>query len=243
VFKAGPYPFSQDFLNMQERRRLEGRKGRAPSGEIVKVPMEYWEALRQRDPVVLCENSLARSSSTDGFLLRFLGVELLVDIEHFRLCHQSDGRWERFRNTLVELICLVYLLNASPEPLSREMVSVEGLKDARFFQGPHELMIQPLLNRYADDLDGFKKAAEGLNGESLELADAAYGLWAFPKIPIYYLLWKGDEEFEPRLSILFDRSIESHLSADAIWGLVNQVSHILLVGNMQNMEGVSDFLS
>ena len=226
IFKAGPYPFSQGFLNMQERRRREGPKGRTPSSDTPKVLTAYWEALRQRDPVVLCENSLARPSPSDGFLLRFLGEELLVDVEHFRLCHQLDGRWERFWNPLIELVCLVYLLNASPEPLSGEMVGVEGLKDARFFHGPHELMVQPLLNRYANDLDGFRKAAEDLNGESLELADAAYGLWALPKIPIYYLFWKGDEEFEPRLSILFDRSIESHLSADAIWGLVNQVPHI-----------------
>ena len=33
---------------------------------------------------------------------------------------------------------------------------------------------------------------------------------------------------QPHLSILFDRSIESHLSADAIWGLVNLVSKELL---------------
>jgi hypothetical protein len=126
---------------------------------------------------------------------------------------------------------LVYLLNAAPEPLSEEMVGVEGLKDAQFFHGPHELMVQPLLNRYGNDLDGFKKAVEDLDGEILELADVGCRVWALPKIPIYYLLWKGDEEFEPRLSILFDRSIEYHLSADAIWGLVNQVSHILVVGS------------
>jgi hypothetical protein len=142
-----------------------------------------------------------------------------------------DGRWARFQKPLLELVCLVYLLNASPELLSEDMVGVESLKDALFFHGPHELMVQPFLDRYANDLDGFKKAAENLGGEILDLADVAYGIRALPKIPIYYLLWKGDEEFEPRLSILFDRSIEYHLSADAIWGLVNLVSHILVVGS------------
>jgi hypothetical protein len=104
-------------------------------------------------------------------------------------------------------------------------------------------MVQPLLDRYANDLDGFKKVAEDLNGETLGLADVAFKVWALPKIPIYYLFWKGDEEFEPRLSILFDRSIEYHLSADAIWGLVNHVSHILLVGNIRSKEGTPTFVS
>jgi len=231
VFKTGPYPFSQGFLDMQERRRQEGPTDKAPSGQLAKVPVEYWEELRQRDPVTLCDNSLAKPCPPNGFLLRFLAEDFLVDVEHFCLRHQLDGRWVSFQKPLLELACLVYLLNVGPECLSQEMVGVEGLKDAQFFHGPHKLMVQPLLDRYADDLDGFKGIAEGLGGESLELADAACRVWAFPKIPIYYLFWKGDEEFEPRLSILFDRSIECHLPADAIWGIVNQVSHTFLVGS------------
>jgi hypothetical protein len=116
------------------------------------------------------------------------------------------------------------------------MVSVQKLRDAHFFQGPHELEVRPLLRRYGNDVDGFKRAANGLGGDVLELADAAYQIWVFPKVPIYYLLWKGDQEFEPRLSILFDRSIERHLSADAIWGLANLVSDILLMGHQNGEE-------
>lgn len=229
VFKAGPYPFSQGFLNMQIRRRREEPLGRMPSGEFVKVPMQYWEALRQRDLAALCENTLARPYPPDGLLLRFLGDDLLLNIEQCYLFRHRGESWERLQKPLLELVCLLYLLNTGPEPLSQEMIGVEGLKDAQFFHGPHELRIQPLLERYANDLAGFKRVAKSLGGESLELADAAYRLWALPKIPIYYLLWEGDEEFEPRLSILFDRSIEYHLSADAIWGLVNLVSHVLVV--------------
>ena len=60
------------------------------------------------------------------------------------------------------------------------------------------------------------------------MADAAVCLKPFPKIPVYYILYAGDEEFPAKLSVLFDRSIERHLSADAIWGLVGLVSDALL---------------
>ena len=86
------------------------------------------------------------------------------------------------------------------------------------------------MERYGKDLTGFKKVSERLGGEFLEMADAAYKFVPLPKIPLYYLLWEGDDEFQPHLSILFDRSIERHLSADAIWGLVNLVSGRLLTG-------------
>ena len=108
------------------------------------------------------------------------------------------------------------------------MIGVKELKDSHFFRGPHELRIAPLLERFGDDPNGFKKAAEALGGEIKDLAHVAYKIPAFPKAPIYYLLWEGDEEFEPRLSVLFDRTIEKHLAADAIWGLVNIVSDTLV---------------
>ncbi|MDH3829770.1 MAG: DUF3786 domain-containing protein, partial [Desulfobacterales bacterium] len=72
--------------------------------------------------------------------------------------------------------------------------------------------------------------AQFLEGRPVDLADAAYQLFPFPRVPVYYLFWQGDEEFEPRISVLFDRSIEEVFSADVIWGLVNRVSTALLQG-------------
>jgi hypothetical protein len=66
----------------------------------------------------------------------------------------------------------------------------------------------------------------------MDMADAAYRLLPFPRIPVYYLFWNGDDEFDPRISVLFDRSIEELFSADAIWGLVSRVSTALLRGPM-----------
>ena len=85
-----------------------------------------------------------------------------------------------------------------------------------------------LLERFGGDLLGFKRAAESLGGKTKDLADLAHKISAFPKVPLFYLFWEGDEEFEPRLSVLFDRSVEKHLSADAIWGLVNLTTEDLL---------------
>ena len=64
------------------------------------------------------------------------------------------------------------------------------------------------------------------------MADAAFRLKPFPRIDLYYLLWEGDAEYPPRVSVLFDRSIENILPADAIWGLVNRVSTALLTGKV-----------
>jgi hypothetical protein len=215
---------------MQKRRRTEAPSPKTPSGDAVEVPAQYWEDLKGKDIERLCENAGAINHPHTGLLLPFLKEYLLIDMQKRSLFRQGHAQWEGIDNPLLELICLVYLLNAGQETLAREMISVQELKSAHFFRGPHELRVKPLLIRYGDDLGGFKKAAERVGGEALDLADVAYKFLVFPKVPLYYLFWKGDEEFQPTLSILFDRSIEYHLAADAIWGLVNLVSDILFRG-------------
>ena len=195
---------------------------------MIKVPPKYWEDLRKMDMNRVCECSLAICNDSGGLLIFFLNNDILVDIENCCLRRIYPDRSEKIDNPLLELVILVYLLNVTHDLLSREMVSVSDLKDAHFFQGPHTLKTGPVLKRYGRDVSGFKKAAESLDGEFLDLADAAYKFSPLPKIPLYYLLWEGDDEFEPHLSVLFDRSIECHLSADAIWGLVNLVVSELL---------------
>ena len=202
-----------------------------PCSDIVKVPINYWEDLERRDVASLCDKALARNYPPKGLLLPSLGDNILVNKQKRCICRLSGGHWKHVDHPLLELFCLVYLLNVGPEPLTQDLVSVQELKCFHFFRGSHELKVRPLLERYGNDLDGFKKAAERLGSEELDLADAAYKVLAFPKVPLYYLLWMGDQEFKSRLSILFDRSIEHHLSADAIWGLVNLVSDALLIGD------------
>jgi hypothetical protein len=213
---------------MMDDRIVEISGSEDLSADLVKVPIHYWEELKQRDVEALCEISLARPYPPKGLVLPFLSGEILMDRIDRCLRYQQRGKWERIEYPLLELLSLVYLLGVGAVPLSGELVSVQELKDSHFFRGPHQLKIGPVIARYGDDPDGFKKAAEALGGEIKDLAHAAYKIRAFPKAPIYYLLWEGDEEFEPRLSVLFDRTIEMHLAADAIWALVNIVSDTLV---------------
>jgi len=200
-----------------------------PKNSIIKVPPKYWDDLKKMNMKRVCERSLAISHDSGGLRILFLDQDVLVDIENRCLLRIYPDRGEKIDNPLLELVILVYLLNATPDLIRREMISVSDLKDAHFFQGPHTLKTGPVLKRFGRDIRGFKKVSESLAGEFLDLADAAYKFSPLPKIPLYYLLWEGDHEFEANLSVLFDRSIERHLSADAIWGLVNLVSNALLM--------------
>ncbi len=198
-------------------------------GYQITVDGEYWTRLQQKDPLLICNQTLFRPHSTEQLLFDFLGQPVMVDLTARCLKRPEGGQWEKSDDPLLELVTVLYLNNVSDlYPLGTDIVGPQDLKEGHFFRGPHALQTGALLERYGHHADGFRRAAENLQGQRVAMADDAYRLLPFPRLPLYYLLWEADEEFGPRMTILFDRCIEKILAADAIWALVNRVSAELL---------------
>ena len=214
---------------MQQKRRQEPPPAYAPDGSHLKVDAVYWNRLQQADLFQVCARTQFAPTDEGGLLFRFLNEEVMVDVAGCCLRRLESGRWKRTDDPLLELATVLYLINVKDVyPLGRDIVGPKDLKEGHFFQGPHELKTAPLVERFGADVQGFHRAAEVLCGERVDMADAAYRLKPFPRVNLYYLLWEGDDEFPARMSVLFERSIEETLAADAIWGLVSRVSTALL---------------
>ncbi len=193
-----------------------------------KVPEAHWKDLKDMSLPEVCRRTGAVPHTPYALTIRFLNKDLRIDLNGCRLYRKESDRWHEITDPLLELITLVYLLNAKSDPLSEEMIGINELKDSHFFQGPHAVDMSELLRHYGNNIDAFRSASLKLKGTPLELADAAFRFYPFPQAPVYYLLWEGDAEFSPHLSVLFDRSIERHFSADGIWGLIRLVNNALL---------------
>lgn len=230
-FRFGPYPFAQSFLDMQERRRREHPPALDHNKRPISVPHEFWDKLKARDFNRIMNLTLARTESEGVLRFHSLNEDVLIDTKHEYLKRNTGLQWVKTEDPLFELVSLLYFTGVkSLHPLGKDLVSTKDLKQGYYFKGPHQLNLAPLVERYGHDMAGFNEAAEFLEGTSLEMADSAYRLLPFQRVPLYYLYWKGDEEFEPKISVLFDRSIEDHFSASGIWTLVNMVSRALLQG-------------
>ncbi|MFO7560098.1 MAG: DUF3786 domain-containing protein [Desulfobacterales bacterium] len=235
-FENGPYPFSKGFLGMQTRR-LESASTQEPlkkqeSMGKIQIPSEHWENLQKKDPEELCRIALTQLEPSGEIQIRFLDTDLLVNVRDKSIQKKTQEGWKPLDDPLMELLTVVYLLQITSAPLRQELVSEKDFKYAHFFQGPHELETRSLLKRFGRNISAFKMAAERVGGRPFPRSDAGYVFSPFPKVLLYYLLWEGDEEFEPRLSILFDRSIENFFAADFVWGLVRHVSGVLLSCNL-----------
>ena len=55
-----------------------------------------------------------------------------------------------------------------------------------------------------------------LGGKEEEYGNASFTLSAFPRLPITFILWEGEEEFPPSIKVLFDQSIHTYLPLEDI---------------------------
>ncbi len=227
-FRMGPYPYSAGFLDMQKRRLSQNPPALTPQGQDIAVPPEYWDSLVRRDIAALSHFTLTEAKPS-GIVFPFLNRDILIDFNERCLKKHAPSGWEAVNDPLLELITLLYFNRVDAlYPKGKGLISTKDLKEGHFFKGPHALNMGPLVQRYKDNLRDFGEAARLLHGEPVDMADAAYVFFPFPRVPLYYLLWKKDNEFEASVDVLFDMSIERCLDAAGIWGLVNLVTRNIL---------------
>ena len=132
--------------------------------------------------------------------------------------------------TLVTKIMILHYMNTSSgEPLSGEKITYEDIPGLRGYQPVFEKRAaKPLLSAFGLDRHAFLEAGIGLGGTEEEYGDASFTLYVFPKVPITFILWEGDEEFAPALKMLFDSSIPHYLPLDDITVIAKLASTMII---------------
>ena len=73
-----------------------------------------------------------------------------------------------------------------------------------------------MIKRFGKSAKSFQEAGKRLGGEPAEVGDASFNLQAFPRVPLQYVLWEGDEEFPASAQLLFDSSVDHYLPLEDI---------------------------
>ena len=83
----------------------------------------------------------------------------------------------------------------------------------------------PLAARFDKDPDGFCAACLALGGRRQPGADHSYAVELLDGLEVLVQLWHGDEEFAPRLRLLWDENTTRYLRYETTWyaaGLLRQ---------------------
>ena len=74
--------------------------------------------------------------------------------------------------------------------------------------------IRPLVSIFGGCPEKLVEAGEKLGGQRADAGDWAVTVHIFPKVPVTFVLWEGDDEFPPSGNILFDSSAALHLETE-----------------------------
>jgi len=139
-----------------------------------------------------------------------------------------------------KLLILHYFIQAKGTPITNKIIAYKELPEgANYFPTFAKRVVKPLLAHFGQEPQRLIKAAEKLGGNKADCGDVAVTINAFRRVPITIVLWRGDAEFAPEGSMLFDSTISDYLSGEDINVLCETVSWRLVKFLKETQDGLS----
>lgn len=189
------------------------------------------EELRDRNPLHVCRLSgglcIEKEGQPTGIRLMFLHRMVTISWPDL-VFHHTSGRGDV--PIKQQILVLHYLNGSTREDLTGEWISYQDIPSAKFYIDAFNRRVRnPLINTFGDQPYQLLLVAKELFGATQSsLGDISIQIQALPKVPITFVLWRGDEDFPPDITILFDSSIKDILSAEDVSELASQIVYPLI---------------
>ena len=123
------------------------------------------------------------------------------------------------------ILMLDYFTRASGNPPTGKLITYKELHDGiNYYNVFHKRAIQPFVSFFGEKPEELVETAKIFNGQPADYGDVAVRINAFPRVPLTIALWRGDEEFGPEGSILFDSTVSEYLTNDDIHSLCEGIA-------------------
>jgi hypothetical protein len=132
-----------------------------------------------------------------------------------------------------EILLLHYLHGAwssGGAVMEGEWIAFQEIPDGRFYLDAFQRRAKnPLVQNFGHNPEQLLELATASFGATpFEQGDCSMVVTVLPLVPVALVLWRGDEEFPPEGSILFDRSVSKFLSAEDVAWLAGMVVYPLI---------------
>lgn len=170
-------------------------------------------ALAGSDPRHVCLNSgVIYNREQDSYILPYLNRRYLVNHSNGEVKNMADGSGVAPH---LQIMFLHYLGRADGTPLRDEWITYKELPGGEIYREPfRKRAISPLLRYFNSKPEKFMEVGVALGGERYTYGDLSLIMRPFPRIPLVFVLWKGDEEFSPSANILYDASASHYLPTE-----------------------------
>jgi hypothetical protein len=124
-----------------------------------------------------------------------------------------------------KILLLHYVTQAKGTPLSDELISFKEISDAAgYFPTFYQRAIKPLVTYFGNSPERLLETAKLVGGRRADYGDVSVTVPALNMVPLTLVLWKGDAEFPPEGTIMFDRTITDYLPTEDIIYLCQSTS-------------------
>jgi hypothetical protein len=193
------------------RRCLDIQKKRS----FFNLDVTYNQAVEQlaaRDPAeVAARAGVVFDEAARCFHLPFLSDTYRVHFPGGKITGSGGGEASLYLGILM----LHYLAGADGTPLAGRWISFRHLPGGEIYVGPFQRRaVDPFLKAFGGDPEGFVRAAAELGGHRAAGSGVGMVIPALPRVPLYFILWPGDEELPGTANILFDASAASYLPTE-----------------------------
>lgn len=159
------------------------------------------------------------SEENNRHTILLMNKEYVVNLSEKRVVLAKDSSEASFGE---ELCILAYLINSEDLPIAGKLAPAESLPGGQFFfRGLHKLPTEKLEEAFGKYPERLYEVMHELAGKRRDFGDAAVEFDVFPRVPLTVVLWRADDEFPARASILFDETAASQMPLDALGLAVN----------------------
>jgi hypothetical protein len=178
-----------------------------------------WQQVVKQDGEQTARRAGCRySDDPPRYILQFVDAQYTVDPGAKRMV-SPDGHSAGYGR---ELCILAYLINSSELAIAGKLAPPESLPGGQFFfRGPHLLATEKLEKAFGRCPEKLHRVGDELGAERCDFGDASIQLYVLPRLPLTIVIWRADEEFAARASILFDETAADQLPLDALWMAAN----------------------
>ncbi len=170
--------------------------------------------LSRKDPREVSLNSGVTYNRENGsYLLSYLNRQYYV---HHESGEVKPLEGEQSISIQQRILFLHYLACADGTPLKNEWITFKELPGGQIYVEPYQKRtIKPLLKIFGHQPEKFAEMAPAYGGIRISLTgDLAVHFRPFPRVPMVFVLWEGDEELSPSATILYDVSAANYLPTE-----------------------------
>ena len=199
-----------------ERLKLPERRGYDDAYELAyKIAAE--KLVQIKDIERQCHNSGAEyciSDTQKAIAIKYLGRSYVITLPDVVLSLKDSTEEIPLRE---RALVLHYFISAKGTPLTNKLINFRELPEGTVYYPTFlKRAVNPLINNFGQEPQLLMEAGKKLGGYQAEHGDIALTINAFSRVPITFILWRGDEEFAPQGNVLFDANIPDYLSTEDI---------------------------